>query len=435
MEVKRNYYLNQLISRKDNGLIKIVTGLRRCGKSYLLFELYKNYLTENGIKEENILLLPLDDAVNARYRNPIELDARVREFVKNTSQRYYVFIDEIQFVKEIENPWLQGTGDTIGFVDVVLGLMKIKNADIYITGSNSKMLSSDIVTQFRDKGDVINLYPFCYSELVRAYGEESEKVWQEYLTYGGLPRILSLPDRKAKIEYLENLFDKTYMSDLIERHDIKNDKSVLDNIIRITASSIGALTNPKKIADTFESKLNIKISQTTVDTYLDYFIESFIISKAFRYDVKGRKYIGTPLKYYFTDVGLRNALLEFRQQEENHIMENILYNELVLRGYSVDVGVVEHRFRNSEGKDIRKWLEVDFIAKSGDGRIYVQAALNIDSSEKRAQETASLIKIGNAFKKIVVVKDAIVPWTDENGICYVGIREFLSGHYSDMIMV
>ncbi len=435
MEVKRDYYLNQLISRKDNGLIKVITGLRRCGKSYLLFELYKNYLIDNGVGEEYILLLPLDDAVNARYRNPMELDSYVRAFIREPDQKYYIFIDEIQFVKEIENPWLKGTGETIGFVDVVLGLMKIKNADIYITGSNSRMLSSDIVTQFRDKGDEIHLHPLCYSELVRAYGEDSEIVWHEYLTYGGLPRILSLRDRKAKVEYLSNLFDKTYMKDVLERHEIKNDKSVLDNLIRIVASSVGALTNPKKISDTFGSNLNIKINQTTVDTYLDYFVESFIINKAFRYDVKGRKYIGTPLKYYFSDVGLRNALLEFRQQEENHIMENIIYNELLIRGYSVDVGMVEHRYCSEDGKDVRAQLEVDFIAKLGDSQIYVQSALNIDSLEKREQETASLLKINNSFKKIVVVKDAIVPWTDENGICYVGIREFLSGKYPEMEMV
>ncbi len=432
MEVKRDYYLNQLISRKDNGLIKVITGLRRCGKSYLLFELYKNYLIDNGVGEEYILLLPLDDAVNARYRNPMELDSYVRAFIREPDQKYYIFIDEIQFVKEIENPWLKGTGETIGFVDVVLGLMKIKNADIYITGSNSRMLSSDIVTQFRDKGDEIHLHPLCYSELVRAYGEDSEIVWHEYLTYGGLPRVLSLQDRKAKIEYLSNLFDKTYMKDVLERHEIKNDKSVLDNLIRIVASSVGALTNPKKISDTFGSNLNIKINQTTVDTYLDYFVESFIINKAFRYDVKGRKYIGTPLKYYFSDVGLRNALLEFRQQEENHIMENIIYNELLIRGYSVDVGMVEHRYCSEDGKDVRAQLEVDFIAKLGNSQIYVQSALNIDSLEKREQETASLLKINNSFKKIVVVKDAIVPWTDENGICYVGIREFLSGKYPEM---
>lgn len=435
MQITRDYYLNQLISRKDNGLIKIITGLRRCGKSYLLFELYKNYLIQAGVKEDNILLLPLDDIVNARYRNPMELDMYVRGFVKDDDQRYYVFIDEIQFVREIENPWLKGTGDTIGFVDVVLGLMKIKNADIYITGSNSRMLSSDIATQFRDKGEEIHLYPLCYSELVRAYGEESENVWQLYLTYGGLPRVLALKDRKAKVEYLSNLFDKTYMTDVLERHEIKNDKSILDNLVRIIASSIGSLTNPKKISDTFESNLNIKISQTTIDTYLDYFVESFIIDKAFRYDVKGRKYIGTPLKYYFTDVGLRNALLGFRQQEENHIMENILYNELVIRGYSVDVGMVEHRYRNALGKDIRAQLEVDFIAKSANSQIYVQSALNIDSEEKRKQETTSLLKIHNSFRKIVVVKEHIIPWTDENGICYVGIREFLSGKYQDMIMV
>lgn len=435
MEVKRDYYLNQLISRKDNGLIKVITGLRRCGKSYLLFELYKNYLINNGVGEEYILLLPLDDAVNARYRNPMELDSYVRAFIREPDQKYYIFIDEIQFVKEIENPWLKGTGETIGFVDVVLGLMKIKNADIYITGSNSRMLSSDIVTQFRDKGDEIHLHPLCYSELVRAYGEDSETVWHEYLTYGGLPRVLSLQDRKAKVEYLSNLFDKTYMKDVLERHEIKNDKSVLDNLIRIVASSVGALTNPKKISDTFGSNLNIKINQTTVGTYLDYFVESFIINKAFRYDVKGRKYIGTPLKYYFSDVGLRNALLEFRRQEENHIMENIIYNELLIRGYSVDVGMVEHRYCREDGKDVRAQLEVDFIAKLGSSQIYVQSALNIDSLEKREQETASLLKINNSFKKIVVVKDAIVPWTDENGICYVGIREFLSGKYPEMEMV
>ena len=435
MKVKRDYYLNQLISRRDNGLIKIITGLRRCGKSYLLFELYKEYLIEEGVDEEHILMLPLDDIVNARYRNPVELDTYVHNFIKDINQKYYIFIDEIQFVKEIENPWLPGTGEMIGFVDVVLGLMKIKNADIYITGSNSKMLSSDIVTQFRDKGDEIHLHPLCYSELVRAYGEDSEKVWREYLTYGGLPRVLSLQDRKAKVEYLSKLFEKTYMKDVLERHNIKNDKSILDNLIRIVASSIGALTNPKKIADTFDSKLNIRINQTTVDNYLDYFKESFIIDKAFRYDVKGRKYIGTPLKYYFSDVGLRNALLEFRQQEENHIMENIIYNELVIRGYSVDVGMVEHRYRNEEGKEIRVQLEVDFIAKMGDRQIYVQSALNVDSAEKKKQETASFLKINNSFKKIVVVKDAIIPWTDEEGICYVGIREFLSGKYPEMEIV
>lgn len=435
MEVYRQYYLNQLISRKNNGLIKIITGLRRCGKSYLLFKLYKNYLIDNGVKEEHILQIPLDDLANARYRNPMELDRYVRDAVKNGNQQYYVFIDEIQFVKEIENPWLLGSGETIGFVDVVLGFMKIKNADIYVTGSNSRMLSSDIVTQFRDKGDEIHLYPLCYSELQRAYGSESETVWQEYLTYGGLPRILSLQNRAAKVEYLSNLFEKTYVRDVLERHEINNDKSVLDNLVRIVASSVGALTNPKKISDTFKSKLNLRISQTTVALYLDFFMESFIISRAFRYDVKGRKYIGTPMKFYFTDVGLRNALLGFRQQEENHIMENIVYNELVIRGFSVDVGMVEYRYRNQDGKEIRSQLEVDFVARKDNSQLYIQVALHIDSDEKRKQETASLLRINNSFKKIVVVKDPIIPWIDDDGICYVGIREFLSGSYPDMELV
>lgn len=435
MEIKRDYYLRQLISRKDNGFIKVITGLRRCGKSYLLFELYRKFLIESGVDSSNILLLPLDDAINAKYRNPIELDTYVRNFIQNEDRRYYIFIDEIQFVKEIENPWLPGSGETISFVDVVLGLMKIKNADIYITGSNSRMLSSDIVTQFRDKGDIIHLYPLCYSEIVRECGGDSEEAWRNYITYGGLPRIFSLDDRKSKVDYLGNLFVNTYMKDVLERNLIKNDKGILDNLIHILASSIGSLTNPKKIADTFASVLGTKISQTTINSYIDYFIESYIIAKAFRYSVKGRKYIGTPLKYYFTDLGLRNALLGFMQQEENHIMENIIYNELIIRGYSVDVGSVEHRYHNAEGKEMRARLEVDFIAKSGSGQIYIQSALNIDSSEKRIQETASLINIKDSFKKIVVVKEPIIKWTDENGICYVGIREFLSGNYPDMAEV
>ncbi len=433
MVIKRDYYLKQLISRKDNGLVKIISGMRRCGKSYLLFRLYKEYLLENGVKENEILLLALDDASNSRYRNPLELDKYVKEFIKLNKGKCYVFIDEIQFVKKIENPWVKE--DYIGFVDVVLGLMKIENVDLYITGSNSKMLSSDIVTQFRDRGDIIYLYPLSYSEICKAYKEESEKVWQEYITYGGLPRVLFLSDRKSKIDYLNNLFNKTYVSDVIERHNIKNEKSVLDNLIRIIASSIGSLTNPKKISDTFKSNLNINISQNTIDNYLDYFIESFILNKAYRYDVKGRKYINTPLKYYFSDLGIRNEILEFRQQEENHIMENIIYNELIIRGYSVDVGMVEYRHFDENGKDVRSQLEVDFIAKHGDKQFYIQSALNVDSEDKLQQERLSLIKINNSFKKIVIVKDQIIPWTDEFGICYVGIREFLSGKYPDMFEI
>ena len=431
MRIQRDYYLDKLINRKDNGLIKIITGIRRCGKSYLLFELYDEYLRMTGVPEERILKLALDDAANARYRNPMELDKFVRAFIADKTANYYIFLDEIQFVKEIDNPWLPGQNEKIGFIDVVLGLMKIANADIYITGSNSRMLSSDIVTQFRDKGDIVRVYPFSYSEFCRANGGDSENTWRDYYTYGGMPRLAALPDRKSKIDYLTNLFENTYMKDVLERYGIKAEKSVLDTLIRLIASSVGSLSNPKKISDTFKSSAGLSINSVTIDKYLDCFMDSFLINKVHRYDVKGRKYIGTPMKYYFTDIGIRNALLEFRQQEENHIMENILYNELCIRGYSVDVGMVEYRHRINEGKDIRTQLEVDFIAKNGDMQMYVQSALHIDTPEKRQQEINSLTRIPNSFKKIVVVRDPIAPWTDENGICYVGIREFLSGSYPE----
>ena len=432
MRVERDYYLKQLISRKDNGLIKIITGLRRCGKSYLLFTLYYDYLLQQGVPADHILCLSLDDMANARYRNPMELDRYVREAVEAKEGRCYVFLDEIQFVKEIDNPWLPGSGEKIGFVDVVLGLMRLPKVDLYITGSNSRMLSSDIVTQFRDKGDEIRVHPFSYTEVCRALGGESESTWQAYYTYGGMPRVLTLEDRRAKVDYLTNLFENTYLKDVLERYKVKADKSVLDDLVRIIASGIGSLSNPKKIADTFRSGRGLAISSTTIDRYLDYFADSFLIHKAFRYDVKGRKYIGTPLKYYFSDVGIRNALLEFRQQEENHIMENILYNELVLRGYSVDTGVVTERGRTEDDKDVRTQLEVDFIVRGGDRPFYVQSALNVDTAEKRLQETASLVRIPDSFAKLVVVRQPLVPWYDEHGICYVGIREFLSGSFPGM---
>jgi len=433
--VKRNYYLNQLISKRENGLIKVITGIRRSGKSFLLFELYYQYLLNSGVKEKQILKLPLDEAANARYRNPLELDQYIRNFISKTKKECYVFIDEIQFVQDIDNPWIKDGNDKIGFVDVLLGLMKLKNADIYVTGSNSKMLSTDIVTQFRDKGDEIKVYPFAYSEYCRAMKDESEKTWREYYTYGGMPRIISMSDRKSKTDYLTNLFENTYLKDVLERNDIRSDKGVLDRLIRIIASSVGSLSNPKKISDTFKTELGISINSFTIEKYLDYFVESFLINRSFRYDVKGRKYINTPLKYYFTDVGIRNAVLDFRQQEENHIMENIIYNELLIRGYSVDVGMVEFRHRNADGKDIRSQLEVDFIAKTSNKQLYIQSALNIDSEEKRLQETNSLNRIPDSFKKLVVIKESIEPWTDQNGINYIGVREFISGQYDDMVYI
>jgi len=425
MVINRDTYLNQLIRKKRNGLIKIITGIRRCGKSYLLFELYHAYLNSIGVEDNFILELSLDDEVNAKFRNPLELGNYIRSLIIEQDKEYYIFLDEIQHVKEIMNPWLDDPDEKISFVDVLLGLMKIKNADIYVTGSNSKMLSSDIVTQFRDRGDEIRLYPLSFKEFYDAFPEKKENAWKEYFTYGGLPRVMSLSTHKEKSDYLQNLFKNTYMKDVLDRHKIRNDKHILDDLINIVSSSVGSLTNPKKLSDTFQSTSKISINSTTINVYLEYFEEAFIIDVARRYDIKGKKYIGTPVKYYFTDIGLRNARLNFRQQEENHIMENILFVELKARGYTVDVGVVEYRHLDKSGKDVRTQLEVDFIANDGKNTLYVQSALHIDDEGKRNQEINSLRRIPDSFKKVVVVKDDIMPWIDENGIFYIGIKEFL----------
>ena len=425
MIINRDTYLNRLIQKKGNGLIKIVTGIRRCGKSYLLFELFHAHLHSIGIEDECIIELSLDDEANAKYRNPMELGNYIRSRIAEKDKEYYVILDEIQQVKEVKNPWLDDPDEKIGFVDVLLGLMKLKNADIYVTGSNSKMLSSDIVTQFRDRGDEIRLYPLSFKEFYDAFSESKENAWKEYYTYGGLPRIMSLSTHKEKSDYLQSLFKNTYMKDVIDRHKIRNDKQILDDLANIISSSVGSLTNPKKLSDTFKTINGISINSTTIDTYLEYFEEAFIIDAARRYDIKGKKYIGTPVKYYFTDIGLRNARLNFRQQEENHIMENILFIELKSRGYNVDVGVIEYRHRDKTGKDIRSQLEVDFVANDGGKIYYLQSALHVDDDKKRQQEINSLRRIPDSFKKIVVVKDDIMPWHDDNGILYIGIKDFL----------
>lgn len=422
MIIKRDSYLEQLISKKDNGLIKVITGIRRCGKSYLLFNIYHDYLKKQGVKDSQIVTIKLDESASAQYRNPLELDKYIRSLIKGR-KKHYVFIDEIQFVEEIPNPWLKGSSSTIGFVDVLLGLMKIENADIYVTGSNSKMLSSDVVTQFRDRGDEIRVAPLTFSEFLPTFKGSQEDAWREYYTYGGLPRIPSLKTHKEKSEYLQQLFSNTYIKDVLERYDIRNSQETLDSLINIVASAIGSLTNPKKLSDTFKSN-KVSIEPNTINEYLCHLEEGFILEHALRYDVKGKKYISTPMKYYFTDVGLRNARLNFRQQEENHIMENIIYNELKKRGFSVDVGVVEFRHRDSAGKDIRTQLEVDFIARDSSKVYYIQSALNIDG-DKKEQEIQSLKKISDSFMKIIVVKDNIMPWHDDNGFLYVGIRDFL----------
>ncbi|MDR2712877.1 MAG: ATP-binding protein, partial [Clostridiales bacterium] len=321
--------------------------------------------------------------------------------------------------------YIDDTEAKIGFVDVLLGLMKIRNLDLYVTGSNSKMLSSDILTEFRDRGDEIKLNPLTFREFSAAYEGEQRNAWKEYYTYGGMPVVLLRKNHEEKSKYLKDLFTKTYITDVIERHKILNNKETLEELLNIISSSIGSLTNPTKLSNTFRSVKNIKISSMTINTYLDYFIDAFIICKSYRYDIKGKKYLDTPLKYYFTDVGLRNARLNFRQQEENHIMENIIYNELAARAFDIDVGVVECNQRNKEGKSQRSQLEVDFIANKDSRRYYIQSALSLPHEEKRKQEVNSLYRIADSFKKIVIVKDDIIPWHDEKGVLYLGIEQFL----------
>lgn len=422
MIIKRDSYLKQLIAKKDNGRIKVITGIRRCGKSFLLFSIFRNFLKRRGVKDSQIIVIKLDEKEFAQYRNPFELDKFIRGKIKGR-RRFYIFIDEIQFVETVPNPWLKGADSTIGFVDVLLGLMKIENVDIYVTGSNSKMLSSDVVTQFRDRGDEIRIAPLTFSEFLPTFKGPQEDAWREYYTYGGLPRLPSLKTHREKSEYLQKLFSNTYIRDVVERHDIRNSLAVLDDLVNTVASAVGSLTNPKKLSDTFKSN-GIAVEPNTISEYMRHLEEGFILEHALRYDVKGKKYISTPMKFYFTDVGLRNARLNFRQQEENHIMENIIYNELKKRGFSVDVGVVEYRHVDSAGKDVRTQLEVDFIARGTNKIFYIQSALNIDG-EKRDQEINSLKRISDSFMKIVVVKDNIMPWHDDNGFLYIGIRDFL----------
>ena len=425
MQYARKQYLNQLIRKKDNGRIKGITGLRRSGKSYLLFTLYRQYLLDSGVQENQIVGLALDEIDNAKYRNPFELNRIVKERITDKNKRYYVFIDEIQFVTEVQNPYVDNPNEKLTFIDVVLGLMKLPNADIYVTGSNSKMLSSDILTQFRDRGDEVRVNPLSFAEVYENYEGDKRGVWRDYYTYGGMPLVWCYESHEERSRYLRDLFTRTYIKDVLERHQVKNNPEVLQILLNVLASSIGSLTNPRKLSNTFDTERHIKIAPDTIDTYIGYFMEAFLIQRAERYDVKGRKYIKTPVKYYYSDVGLRNARLGFRQLEETHIMENVLYNDLIRRGYDVDVGVVEQNIRKDDGKNARKQLEVDFVVNRGDERYYIQSALSIDESDKKEQEIASLLRIPDSFKKSVVVKDYIKPWRDEHGIQYVGIEDFL----------
>ncbi len=426
MIIQRKRYLEQLIAKRGNGRIKIITGIRRCGKSYLLFDLFVSYLHSIGVGNEQIVSLRLDEIANARYRNPIELDKFIRERIADNQKQFYVFLDEIQFVSSINNPYLpKSSTEKITFVDVLLGLKNLENVDIYVTGSNSKMLSSDILTSFRDRADEIRVAPLSFDEFYSAFPRDKRDAWNEFLVYGGMPFLMNLEKHEEKSAYLKTLFSQTYIKDVLERHRIRGEKDVLDDILNFVASAVGSLTNPTRLANTFKTIKHLKVSNNTISNYLDYFVDAFILSKVERYDVKGRSYIGSPLKYYFADIGLRNARLNFRQQEETHLMENVIYNELCSRGFNVDVGIVESNTRNEKGGSQRVLLEIDFVVQTLQRRYYIQSALRIDEEVKRLQETKSLYSVNDSYEKIVVVKDEIIPWTDERGVFYIGIQDFL----------
>lgn len=409
MRIKRQSYLNKLINKKGNGLIKVVTGVRRCGKSYLLFNLFHEHLLEDGVDESHIIEIALDDRTNIKLRNPDNMIEYVKGRITDKDM-YYIILDEVQLLDEFE--------------DVLNSFLHIRNADVYVTGSNSKFLSSDVITEFRGRGDEIRVYPLSFREFMSVYDGTVDEGWDEYFNYGGLPLVLSCSTPEEKSEYLISQFKKVYLSDLIDRHKIRN-ADEFDELLDVLASAIGSLTNPLKLANTFKSVKRKTISDKTLKKYLDYLIDAFLVSKAKRYDVKGRKYINSPAKYYFEDVGLRNARLEFRQNEENHIMENIIYNELRIRGFRVDVGLVEHYGKNEDGKSTKKQLEVDFVATKGSKKYYIQSAFSMSNPEKIEQEHRSLKSINDSFKKIIVVRDNIKVRRNDYGIVTMGICNFL----------
>lgn len=421
MVIRRDRYLERLISKQNNGMIKVITGIRRSGKSYLLFNLFYDHLLASGIPEDNIICIALDDVENEAYRDPYRLYSYIKERVQDNREQYYVLIDEAQYAiskEEMKNP-----DEPIRLYGVLNSLLRKSNVDVYITGSNSKFLSSDVMTEFRGRGDEIHISPLSFSEFYPASGQEKSDAWRDYLYYGGLPHILAESGGEAKSRYLENLNKEIYLRDMCERYGIRDEESMLI-LMKVIASAIGSLSNAQKISDTFRSSGNKVITMPTISSYLKYLQESFVVEKAERYDIKGRKYISTPSKYYYSDLGLRNALLNFRQFEETHLMENAIYNELIYRGYSVDVGVVETRVDEGE-KKVRKQLEVDFVVNQFNKRYYIQSAFLISDREKYEQEQAPLVKIPDSFKKIVVVGNNTPIWRNEKGITFMGIYDFL----------
>ncbi len=409
MIIKRDKYLNDLMIRMGNGMIKVVTGIRRSGKSYLLFTIFKNYLLEQGIPESHIITIELDQRENKKYRDPDTIYEYIKSLVVDDNP-YYILLDEVQMIKDFE--------------EILNSLLHIQNADVYVTGSNSKFLSKDIITEFRGRGDEIHIYPLTYKEFMQAYNGDKYEGWNEYMVYGGLPLVATMQSDEQKAKYLTSLFTETYLVDIVDRYRI--DKKVeLEDLVNILASSIGSLTNLTKIEATFKSVIHSDISTNTIKQYIEYLEDAFIVSKANRYDVKGRKYIGTPVKYYFEDIGLRNAQLNFRQIEETHVMENIIYNELRARGYSVDVGVVEERTRNVEGKQTRKQLEIDFVCNKASKRYYIQSAYAIPDEAKMEQEQRSLISTGDFFKRIIITKNTPKPYYNDKGVLFMNIFDFL----------
>ena len=410
MEIRRDRYLERLIAHKGNGRVKIVTGIRRCGKSYLLFQLFKRHLIETGVKPNHIIEIQLEDRSNKELRNPDACLAFIKKQIKD-QKPYYLLIDEVQLMDEFE--------------DVLNSCLHIQNLDTYVTGSNSKFLSKDIITEFRGRGDEMYLRPLSFKEFRTIQPDKPfDDVWTEYMTFGGLPYCALLPTREEKADYLKHLFDEVFLRDIIERNKIQNDAQ-LESLLNIISSTVGSLTNPKKLEDTFTSSGMGKLSASTIKQYLDYLCDAFMIEQAERYDIKGKRYISTPYKYYFTDTGLRNARLNFRQLEETHLMENVMFNELCLRGYSVDVGVVEINERQEDGKYVRKQIEVDFVCNKADERVYVQSAFSIPTTEKRQQEERPLVHVGDGFRKVVVTKDNVIRHNDENGILIMSLQEFL----------
>lgn len=422
-EIKRDQYLKQLLSYRWDGQIKVITGIRRCGKSYLLGKIYKNYLLQDGVKESNIISIQLDLIKDIRFRNPLELSSFISKIIEKKDEKFYLFIDEIQMSDEVPNPY-SPEGKKITFYDVLNELREAENLDVYVTGSNSKMLSSDILTEFRGRSDEIHVHPLSFGEYYSVIEGDKEDAFDQYAFYGGMPFVITRPDDVSKMKYLESLFRETYLKDIIERNKLMREDA-LENILDLLASSIGSLTNPKKIADTINSKKNMKISQNTVTSYIHFLEDAFLFSETKRYDVRGRSYFDYPYKYYCEDIGLRNARIGFRQQEMPHIMENIIYNELIIRGFSVDVGVVYAREQNKNNNSVRVPREIDFVVNSGGRKTYIQSAFALGTDEKVTQELRPFSLTGDSFPKIIVRKDIRKRWYDDNGILNIGLIEFL----------